>query len=94
MLIAIPPRTALVQASLSRPGEEAIFQEAVQRLGRMDITAAALCDRLNEQLRGAAPSPLVATGPLHPSWAAKAAQSKQLAMPGTGVKTVFFQDDE
>ena len=34
------------------------------------------------------------TGALHPSWAAKAAQSKQLAMPGTGVKTMFSQEDE
>lgn len=52
-----------MQASLSRPGDEATLQEAVERLGRTDTVAAVLCDRLSEDLRGAGSSPLVAMGP-------------------------------
>ncbi len=52
-----------MQASLSRPGEEAPLQEAVERLGIIDSTAAALCDRLCDEFRGAVTSPLVAMGP-------------------------------
>ena len=52
--------------------------------------------RVKEQPRKVYPPPTHApvTEALHPSWVAKAAQSKQLAMPGTGVKTTFSQDDE
>lgn len=63
VLIVACPLTALVQVSLSRPGEEAPLQEAVEQLGQMDGIAAALCDRLVDELREAASSPLVATGP-------------------------------
>ena len=52
-----------MQASLTKPGDEATLQEAVERLRRTDTIVAALCGRLCDELRGAGSGPLVATGP-------------------------------